>query len=111
MFTKSLIQQQMEVIEERTNFEAQLNELLEAYNVEDSIFHQTSKGMEELTNGYFCEKSKFETLHEAIREMTNNQAIRIIENQEFILGDIHYSLTNCMDSEKVYDVEFSENIR
>jgi len=109
MNNKSLIQLQIEGIQAKGEFEKQISTILETFDVQDTVF-AIKHGAVELTRGYFVESKTYDDLTQAVREMDNNQALRIVENKTFIVGDVYNSLTECMDEEKVFNIEFLEDV-
>ena len=66
------------------------------------------------TMGYFIEKSKHENVMEAIRNCNGdflNKGIRIINNQEFIVGEIKRNLVECDEGSKIFDINRLVDIR
>ena len=109
MTNKSFIQIQLENIQARGKFEEGLKAILEKYDVQDSVF-SVNNGNVELTKGYFVQQAQYEDLSQAIREMNNNQALRIVENNTFIVGDIYNNLSDCDECEHVFNIEFLEDV-
>lgn len=110
MFTKSIIQQQVELIQERAKFAGDINSLLESYRIIDGVFGVRQCNTFELSKGYFVEVKEFNSIDEAIKEMDQrSQAVRIIENR-FILGDVYNNLNDIPSDKTVFSIEFLEDV-
>ena len=55
MYTKSVIQQIVENCKVKDNFRAAINNLMEKYNIEDSVFVLKNGFLHEAVGGYFVE--------------------------------------------------------
>lgn len=110
MYCKSLIQQQIELIEERASFARDINEMLERYYIADGVWGVSNKRTYELSNGYFVPVKEFTSINEAIKEMDQRkQAVRIIEGR-CILGDVYQCLADTPDEAQVFSIEFLEDV-
>jgi hypothetical protein len=109
MNNKSIIQLQLESIQSKSKFEQDIKDILEHYDVKDCVFG-VNEGAYEMTNGYFIPLCTYDNLTEAVREMNTNQAIRIVENEDFIVGDVYKCLSDCADNKEVFNIEFLENV-
>ena len=99
----SNIHNMLNFIETKSEFKEGLNNLMEKYNVEDSIFSYNNGAVNEVCHGYFVENTEYNSLDEAISNMNNlNQCIRIINNEKFVLGDVHTTLNENIT--KFYDI-------
>ena len=99
----SNIHNMLNFIETKSEFKEGLNNLMEKYNVEDSIFSYNNGIVNEVCRGYFVENTEYNSLDEAISNMNNlNQCIRIINNEKFVLGDVHTTLNENIT--KFYDI-------
>ncbi len=74
-------------------FESQVKEHQDRYIVDDIFYGWNGHSAYELTEGYFCETAKFDSLELAIRNMTYGQALRVIEGKEFIVGNVYSKLS------------------
>lgn len=111
MNNKSYIQVQLEFIQSKGNLEKEISSILENYDVKDSVFGIISGRSQELSYGYLVETKKYESLSEAIREMNQGQALRIIDNKEFVIGNIYEHLSDCPEgSEHIFNIEFLEDV-
>ena len=105
MFTKSRIQQITETIQIRNEFKEGLEQLMEKYNIQDSIFTTVNHQVREVTNGYFAVVKEFDNFNDAINECNIlTECIRIINNDKFQIGVISNSLSNCPENAKILDI-------
>lgn len=110
MYTKSLIQQNIENIRLKESFNDGLNNLMDKYNIEDSIFIYNGS-VKEVTNGYFVESKEFDNLKDAINNYDINMGIRIMENERFQIGYIYNQLSQCPKDSHILDIQVYENVR
>lgn len=112
MYTKSLIQQNLEIFQLKENFNEGISSLMEKYNIEDSIFVISGGSVKELTKGYFVVEKEYDNINDAIRNCNiNTQGIRIIENNKFSVGTIYSNLSKCPKNSNILDVELYEDVR
>lgn len=104
MRTISNIQQVKMQLQFKQAFKDELNALMEHYTVEDSIFVY-EHGLKEKCNGYFVPVASLESLEEAMDAYLPGYGIRILNNKQFQVGEIHKYLTECSDAETVFDIE------
>lgn len=105
MYTKSLIQQKIEILHLRENFNDTLTELLEKYNIHDNIFMVNQGECMEVTRGYFVLLEEYQDLSEAIKNCdVFNQGIRIINNSTFQVGNIYSNLNSCPKDTSIYNI-------
>ena len=98
MLTKSKIQLIREGLETLNDFRIGLENLMEKYNIQDSIFGYSNKGVYEVSNGYFEILQEYDNLKDAVRECYNSldkKAIRIVNNNKFEVGEIHMLRSEC----------------
>ena len=98
MYTKSKIQQTLELIEMKQNFKEAVNNILEKYQVEDSIF-TWNKWLNEATRGYFVVEGEFDNLNDAISK--GGMTIRVINNEKFQTGTIYNQPNLCPEGKEV----------
>jgi hypothetical protein len=111
MNNKSYIQFQLEYIQSKGNLERKVSSIIEKYDVKDAVFGIVCGRPQELSCGYLVESKKYDTLNEAIREMNQGQALRVVDNKEFIIGDVYEHLTDCPEqAERVFNIEFLEDV-
>ena len=111
MYTKSIIQQTAETINAKNNFKAAIENLMEKYNIEDSVFVLKNGFLHEVVEGYFATESDFDNLAEAVSACDiNTMVIRVI-GKSFQTGKIHNRLSECADDKKVFDLKRLEDIR
>lgn len=112
MQTKSNIQLIKESIQLKNSIKESLNNIMDKYTVEDSVF-MWRNGLNECTQGYFEVVSEFENLNEAIAVLNvNTQGIRILNNTTFQVGNIYSSIVECKDStNQILDINLLETIR
>ena len=112
MYTKSLIQQNLEILHLKENFNDGVSSLMEKYNIEDSIFVINNGSVKELTKGYFVIENEYDNIDDAIRNCNiNTQGIRVVENKKFTTGTIYYNLSKCPKGANILDIELYENVR
>lgn len=114
MQTKSNIQLIREAIERKEAFKTSISNIMEKYNIEDSVF-TWKNGLLECTNGYFEVISEHSSLDEAVKEATSiftlTSGIRVINNTDFQVGIIRNKISECDDNTKVFDIKRLENVR
>ena len=112
MYTKSLIQQHLERIELLENFKQDVNELMDKYIIENSVFGMNHNGRaKEIVTGYFIIDESYENLNDCMRGLKSNQYIQIENNNKFSTGSVEYSLFNCPQDKKVLDLETLNYVR
>jgi len=106
MFTKSLIQQQLEFNSIVENFKHSLASLVESYMINGNVFGCPQGKPVEMESGYFIIEAEKDNLQDAIREMNSlNKCIRIVENKTFQVGTVVHYITECAPDAKVLDIE------
>jgi hypothetical protein len=111
MYTKSIIQQTAEAIRAKDNFKAAISQIMEKYNIEDSVFVMKNGFLHEIVEGYFAIENDFNNLDEAVSACDiNTMGIRVIGNK-FQTGKIRSSLCECANDKKVFDLKRLEDIR
>ena len=111
MYTKSIIQQTIEKLHEKDSFRIAIENLMEKYNIEDSVFVFKNGNMREVVEGYFTTEVDYTDLAEAISNCdTKTMAIRVIGNN-FQVGTVHTNISECPENKKVFDLQSLENIR
>jgi hypothetical protein len=112
MYTKSLIQQHLERINLLETFKQDVNELMDKYIIENSVFGMNYNGRaKEMVAGYFVIDESYDSLNDCMKGLKNNQYIQIVNNNEFITGNIEYNLFNCPQDKKVLDLETLNYVR
>ena len=120
MLTKSKIQIIKEQYAIADDYRGGLEKLMEKYNIEDSIFIHCNGMIYEATKGYFVEKSRYDNVVEAIHYWADlilesgnymNCGIRIINNKEFVVGEVKKHLVECDKESKVFDINRLTEIR
>lgn len=110
MFTKSIIQQTVESMQMKNNFKSAIEQLMERYNIEDSIFAFKNGLMQEVVDGYFVVENEYDNLNAAISECNiNTMGIRIINNT-FQVGTIHTKISECATDKPIFDIKKLESI-
>jgi hypothetical protein len=111
MFTKSIIQQALEVEQAKYDFLSSIENLMEKYNIEDSVFIYKNGAMREVVEGYFVTDGEFTNLNEAVSTCDiNTMGIRIMGNQ-FQVGTVHSKISECASDKKVFDLMRLETVR
>ena len=111
MFTKSIIQQTVEAMQVKNNFKIAIEQLMEKYNVEDSVFVFYEGSIHEVVEGYFVTENEYDNLNDAISECNiNTMGIRIMGNN-FQTGTIHTKISECAEDKKVFDLRRLQSVR
>ena len=111
MYTKSIIKQTVEKLNEKDSFRIAIENLMEKYNIEDSVFVFKKGNMREVVEGYFATENDYTDLSEAISNCdTQTMAIRVI-GEKFQVGTIYTKLCDCPEDKKIFDLQVLENIR
>lgn len=114
MLTKSKIQLIKESLAMANDYREGLENLTNKYTIEDSVFVYAGGMVHEATQGYFVEKSKHDSIQEAIRHCNgefNKYGIRVVNNKEFIVGEIKRNLVECDKDATVFDINRLTDIR
>ena len=109
MYTKSKILQILEIQDIKESFKNDIYNLLENYNINDSIFYinTNTKRLDEACDGYFEQDSETEynDLNEALKDFDFlNEGIRIINNEKFYRGKLYKNLNESKDITKVFNI-------
>ena len=111
MYTKSIIQQKIEQLHEKDSFRISIENLMEKYNIEDSVFVYRNGNMREVVEGYFVSENDYTDIAEAISNCDpKTMAIRVI-GENFQVGKVFSKLSECDENKKVFDLQRLENIR
>ncbi len=111
MTNKSYIQLHLEFVQAKGMLEKELTQILEKYDVKDTVFGFVNRTPSELSRGYMTEVKKYDSLQEAIRDMNPGQALRVVDNKEFIVGDVFECLSDCPENqEHIFNIEFLEDV-
>lgn len=114
MQTKSTIQLIRESFAVANEYKVSLENLMEKYNIEDSVFTYNGKQTFEVTSGYFAEVKEYDNLADAIRECmyaTQPMGIRIQNNKTFTAGYITNTLAACPKDVAVMDINTLTSVR
>lgn len=116
MLTKSRIQLIKESLAMANDYRTGLENLIEKYTIEDSVFVYRNGSVYEATQGYFEVKGEYDNLQEAVRNYNYNIAnpnygIRITDNKKFTVGEVKTSLVDCNKEAKVLDINRLTDIR
>lgn len=110
MYTKSIIQQTIEKLHAKDNFRVALEQLMEKYNIEDSVFVMKNGVLHEAVDGYFTIENNYETLNEAISNCDITcMGIRILGGI-FQTGKIHSRISECENGKMIFDLSRLENV-
>lgn len=111
MYTKNIIQQTIEKLHEKDSFRIAIENLMEKYNIEDSVFVFKNGNMREVVEGYFTTDNEYTELSEAISACDPYyMAIRVMGNT-FQVGTIHNCISECEENKKVFDLKRLEVVR
>jgi hypothetical protein len=112
MYTKSIIQQQVELFQAKDNFRRGIESLMEKYTIEDSVFVLSNGKCFEAVDGYFAVVCEYDNLNEAISNCDiNTMGIRVMNDTKFQTGTLHNSITECKEDSSVFDLKRLENVR
>ena len=112
MYTKSVIQQIVENCKVKDNFRAAINNLMEKYNIEDSVFVLKNGFLHEAVGGYFVVENTYDSIDKAVSDCNvNNMGIRIMNNKIFQTGKVSRNLSECEEGKQVFDLDKLEDIR
>ena len=105
MYTKSIIQQTVEILKAKDNYRSAIEDLMEKYNIEDSVFVFKNGSLYEATEGYFNVDSVYDSLTRAISESDiNTMAIRVMNNKIFQTGKLYKTISECSEDSQVFDL-------
>ena len=105
MYTKSIIQQTVESLRAKENFKMAIENLMEKYNIEDSVFILKNGFLYEAVEGYFNVDFVYDSLDKAISESDiNTMAIRVMNNKIFQTGKLYKTLSECSENSQVLDL-------
>lgn len=111
MYTKSIIQQRIEELHKKDSFRIAIENLMEKYNIEDSVFAFRNDNMREVVEGYFVPDNSYTNIAEAISNCdVNTMAIRVI-GENFQVGTVFTKISECDENKQVFDLQKLENIR
>ena len=112
MQTKSNIQLIKELITIKESAKNSLNNLMDKYTIEDSVFAFKNGIMYECTEGYFEVVSEYNTIDEAVKYADiKSQSIRVINNTTFQVCNVRTILSECDTDKKVFDLNRLESVR
>lgn len=112
MYTKSIIQQTVENIKAKECFRSALENLMEKYNIEDSVFALKNGFLHEATTGYFVLENTYDSIADAISDCNiDSMCLRIINNTSFQIGKLYNTLSECKGDKKVFDLDRLEEVR
>lgn len=110
MYTKSIIQQTVEMFEAKNSFKTAIESLMEKYNIEDSVFIFNKGMMHEVVNGYFVVENEYNNISEAISNCNiSTMGVRIMGNK-FQIGTIHNKIAECESNKPIFDLTRLEEI-
>lgn len=111
MYTKSIIQQTVEALRAKDNFRVAIEQLLEKYNIEDSVFVMKNGTLYEAVDGYFVVENNYESLNEAVSNCDMRcMGIRVLGGI-FQTGKIHNQISECEQGKRVFDLSRLEDVR
>jgi hypothetical protein len=111
MYTKSIIQQKVEDLKVKDNFRTAIEQLLEKYNIEDSVFTMRNGFLHEVVEGYFVVENNFDSLDEAVSSCDlRTMGVRVLGGV-FQIGKLHNRISECESEKKVFDLSRLEDVR
>jgi hypothetical protein len=114
MQTKSNIQLIREACEYASNYKDALNNLMDKFTIEDSVFVCKNGKVYEATQGYFELVAEYDNLNEAIKSCWgkfDTMGVRIEDNKKFSVGNIHKFINECSEDSKVFCISNFQSIR
>ena len=95
MNTKSKIQLIREELEKNNMFKTGIKQIVDEYRVIDNIFKFSNGCVEECQSGYFVSEQEYQNAEDMFENLTCDKAVRIIENQRFVIGTVYKRLKDC----------------
>lgn len=112
MYTKSLIQQNVELLKAKDAYRSSIERLMEKYNIEDSVFVFKNGQIYEAVEGYFEVENIYDSIEKAVSECNiYNSCIRVMNNSSFQIGKLHRTLSECKEDSQVFDLDRLEEVR
>ena len=108
MYTKSIIQQEIERENIQESFKDGLNSIMDKYTIEDSVFGIVDGRVTEAVSGYFVEEKEYDSIDEAMNDF--GKAVRIQNNEKFTTGTIYKSIAKCPKDQKILDLDTLEYV-
>lgn len=110
MNTKSKIQLISEELECRNNFNESLQNIMDKYVIEDSVFVFNEGQLKEVVKGYFVMDKDVLNIREAVRSVDlNNGAVRVRGNK-LQIGNIYRNLSECPKDKQILDITTNSEI-
>jgi len=109
MQTKSNIQLVKEALQYKESFKECLSDLINKYMVENSTF-SFNGSLKEKVNGYFVVENEYNTLDEAMGNLTPGQLVRVVENKKFQIGSVSEKLSNTSNEKIVIDLSTGSEV-
>ena len=103
MQTKSNIQLVKEALQYKESFKESLTTLTDKYLVENSTF-SFNGSLNEVVNGYFVVENEYDSLIEAMGNLTPGESVRIINNDKFQIGGVYEKLSDTPEDKTVIDL-------
>lgn len=114
MQTKSTIQLIKESCEKYSAYNDSLNDLMNRYMIEDSVFVFKNNQIFEVTKCYFEKINSFNSLTEALSACKYNFeqiGVRIVENKTFEIGYIRKTLSECHKNSSILDIDVLNDVK
>lgn len=114
MYTKNIIQQNIEQLESNNHFFEQLEQLMDEYMIDNAIFVPAGDTYYEAVDGYFQIHQEYNSLDDLKQNYDAHIAphIRIIENNIYQCGRTYQSLSNIHESENmIYDIRAQKIVK
>lgn len=110
MNTKSKIQLISEEFELKNMFSESLQDMMEKYIIEDSVFVFNEGQLKEVVKGYFVIDKDVLNIREAVRSINmNNGAVRI-KNNKLQVGVVYKTLSECPRDKQIMDITNNSEI-
>lgn len=88
----------------KSSMQEGMNNLMDKYNIIDSVFGLGVNGIFEHTNGYFEVTSEYESFEDVMNVWESNQSIRVIDNNKFQLGYVRDHILECGEESQIFDI-------
>ena len=111
MQTKSNIQLIQEALKIRESFKASIENLMDKYLIEDSVFVWKSGSLFENTKGYFEVAGEYDSIDEALKVWNPMMSMRVIANKKYQVGQVKTYITECKEDAQVFDINTLVEVR
>lgn len=110
MNTKSKIQLISEEFELKNRFSESLQDMMEKYIIEDSVFVFNEGQLKEVVKGYFVIDKDVLNIREAVRSINMNNGAVHIKNNKLQVGTVYKTLSECPRDKQIMDITNNSEI-